>query len=121
MKYHIFCTVSYIKLIFIRQNCYLTFYIKNSIKILCTKIQIQTLLLSSKSKFEQLTLLIWQSSFNNVISSFAIEQSSAEDVLAAGMLVLADDCTPHKCCIICSLTSYEKIKKFTPTGAENEH
>jgi hypothetical protein len=44
-----------------------------------------------------------------------IEHSSAEDVLAAGMLVadvLADDCAPYKCCIICSLTSYEKIKKI---------
>jgi hypothetical protein len=39
------------------------------------------------------------SSFDNDISSVAIEQSSAEDMLAAGMLVtdvfvLADDCTP---------------------------
>jgi hypothetical protein len=44
-------------------------------------------------------------------------------VLAAGMLVadvlvLVDDCTPYKCCIICSLTSYEKIKKFAHTEAE---
>jgi hypothetical protein len=35
----------------------------------------------------------------------AIKQSSAEDVLAAGMLVadvfvLADDCTPYKCCML---------------------
>jgi hypothetical protein len=39
------------------------------------------------------------SSFDNVISSVASEQSPAEDVLAAGMLVadelvLADDCRP---------------------------
>jgi hypothetical protein len=47
------------------------------------------------------------SSFYNVISSVAMEQNSAEDMLAAGMvvadvLVLADDCTctPNKCCII---------------------
>jgi hypothetical protein len=57
------------------------------------------------------------SSFDNNISSVAIEQSSAEYVLAAGMLVadmlvLADDCTPFKCCIICSLTSIEKIIKI---------
>jgi hypothetical protein len=58
-------------------------------------------------------------SFDNYISSVAIEQSSAENMLAASMLVLADDCTPYKCCIICSLTSYEKIKKFAHTGAEN--
>jgi hypothetical protein len=37
--------------------------------------------------------------FDNVISSLAMEQSSAEDMLAAGMLVadvlvLADDFTP---------------------------
>jgi hypothetical protein len=63
--------------------------------------------------------------FDNDISSVAIEQSSAEDVLAAGMLVadvewvLVDDCTPYKCCIICSLTTYEKIKKFAITEAEN--
>jgi hypothetical protein len=43
--------------------------------------------------------------FDKVISSFATEQSSAEGVLAAGMLVvdvlvLADDCTLYKCCII---------------------
>jgi hypothetical protein len=48
-------------------------------------------------------------------------QCSAGDVLAAGMmvvdvLVLVDDC---KCCIIYSLTSYEKIKKFAPKEAEN--
>jgi hypothetical protein len=53
-------------------------------------------------------------------SSVAIQQSSAEDVLAAGMLVadvlvLVGDCTPYKCCIICSLT----IKKFAHTKAEN--
>jgi hypothetical protein len=40
--------------------------------------------------------------------TLAIEQSSVEDVLAAGLLVtdvlvLADDCTAYKCCIICSL------------------
>jgi hypothetical protein len=45
------------------------------------------------------------SSFDNFISLFAIEQSSAEDVLAVGMLVadvlvLVYDCTPYKYCII---------------------
>jgi hypothetical protein len=44
-------------------------------------------------------------SFDNVISSDAIEQSSAEDILAAGMLVadvlvVADDCIPYKCCMV---------------------
>jgi hypothetical protein len=63
------------------------------------------------------------SSFDNDISSVAIKQSSAEDVLAADMLVadvlvLTDDCTPCKCCIICSLSSYE-LKKFADTEAEN--
>jgi hypothetical protein len=63
-------------------------------------------------------------SFDNDISSVAKEESSVEDVLAAGMLaadmlVLADDCKPYKSCIICSLTSYEEIKKFTHTEAEN--
>jgi hypothetical protein len=48
----------------------------------------------------------------------------AEDVLAAGMLVadvlvLAGDCTPYKCYVICSLTSYEKIKKLENTEEEN--
>jgi hypothetical protein len=62
-------------------------------------------------------------SFDNDISSVAIEKSSAEDVLVAGMLVadmlvLADDSTPYKCYIICSLT-YEKIKKIAHTEAEN--
>jgi hypothetical protein len=57
--------------------------------------------------------------------SVAIEQSSAEDVWAAGMLVaddmlvLADDSRPYKCCFICSLTSYVKIKKFANTEVEN--
>jgi ribosomal silencing factor RsfS len=51
--------------------------------------------------------------------SGAIKQHSAEDVLIVDVLVLADDCTPYKCCIICSLTSYEKIKKFAHTEAEN--
>jgi hypothetical protein len=65
------------------------------------------------------------SSFDNDFSSVAIcIASSAEDVLAAGMLVvdvlvLADDCTPYKCCIICSLTFYEKIKKIAHTEAKN--
>jgi hypothetical protein len=59
--------------------------------------------------------LAFCSSFENDLSSVAIEQRSAEDVLAAGMLVadvlvLADDCTRYKCCVICSLTSYEKIR-----------
>jgi hypothetical protein len=59
------------------------------------------------------------SSLDNDISSVAKEQSSTEYVLAAGMLVadmlvLADDFTPYKCCIICSLTSHEKIKKIPP-------
>jgi hypothetical protein len=70
------------------------------------------------------TLTIQLSTTNTTdISSVAIEQSSADDVLlVAGMLVadvlvLADDCTPY--CIFCSLTSYEKIKKFTHTEAEN--
>jgi hypothetical protein len=40
-------------------------------------------------------------------------------MLAADVLVLADDCTPYKCCIICSLTFNEKIKKFANTGAPN--
>jgi hypothetical protein len=45
------------------------------------------------------------SSFDNVISSVAIEQSSVEDVLAAGMLVadvlvVADDYTPYKYCMV---------------------
>jgi hypothetical protein len=44
------------------------------------------------------------SSFDNYISSVTIEHSSAEDVLAAGMLV-AD-------MLVLSLSSYEKIKKF---------
>jgi hypothetical protein len=39
--------------------------------------------------------------------------------LTADVLVLADDCTPCKCCIICSLTTCEKIKKFAHTEAEN--
>jgi hypothetical protein len=64
------------------------------------------------------------SSFDNDISSAAIEQSSAEDVLAlvwwfAYVSVLANDCTSYKCCIIYSLTSFEKIKKFVNTEAEN--
>jgi hypothetical protein len=51
------------------------------------------------------------------VGTFAIQQSFSEDVLAAGMLVadvlmLADDYTPYKCCIFCSLNSYEKIKKI---------
>jgi hypothetical protein len=55
--------------------------------------------------------MVYCSSFDNDISSVAKEQSYAEDVLAVGMLVtdvlvLADDCTPYKCCIIYSLTSY---------------
>jgi hypothetical protein len=54
------------------------------------------------------TDMVFSSSLDNVISSVAIKQSSAEYVLAAGMLVLdvlvlADNCTPYKCCII-SLT-----------------
>jgi hypothetical protein len=62
--------------------------------------------------------------FDNDISSVVKKQSSAEDVLPAGMLVadglvLADDHTPHKCCIICCLTSYEKIKKIANTEAAN--
>jgi hypothetical protein len=53
------------------------------------------------------------SSFYNDISSVAIEQISAEDLLTAGMLVadvlvLADDFTRYTYCIICSLTNYEK-------------
>jgi hypothetical protein len=57
--------------------------------------------------------------------SVAIEQSSAEDLWAAGMLVaddmlvLADDSRPYKCCFVCSLTSYVKMKKFANTEAEN--
>jgi hypothetical protein len=57
-------------------------------------------------------------SFDNYILSVVIEQSLAENELAASMLG-ADVCTPYKCCIICSLTSYEKIKKNAHTGAEN--
>jgi hypothetical protein len=58
-------------------------------------------------KFEQLTLLLWH---------FVVQQSSAKDVLAAGVLVadglvLGDDYKLYKCCIICSLTSYKTIKK----------
>jgi hypothetical protein len=56
------------------------------------------------------------------VGTLAIEQSSAEDVMAAGMLVadllvLEDVCTSYKCCIICSLTSYVKIKKFAHIDA----
>jgi hypothetical protein len=45
------------------------------------------------------------SSFDNNISSVALKQSSAEDLLAAEMLVadvlvLADDCPAYKCWII---------------------
>jgi hypothetical protein len=35
-------------------------------------------------------------SFDNDILSVTTEQSSAEDVLVADILVLADDCTPYK-------------------------
>jgi hypothetical protein len=50
-------------------------------------------------------------SFVNVISSVAIEQSSGEDVLAAGMLVadvlvVADDFTPYKCCMVSLALGY---------------
>jgi hypothetical protein len=54
----------------------------------------------------------------NDISLVAIEHSSVEylaiGILVADVLVLTDDCTPYKCCIICSLTSYEKINKLHP-------
>jgi hypothetical protein len=64
------------------------------------------------------------SSFDNDIPSVAIKQSSAEDILADGMLVadglvLAVDYRPYKYCIICSLTSYEELKKIAHTEAEN--
>jgi orotidine-5'-phosphate decarboxylase len=56
-------------------------------------------MLSSKSKFEQLSLLIWHFVVHLTMSSsqlqVAMDQNSAEDVL-----VLVDDCTPYKCCMV---------------------
>jgi hypothetical protein len=69
------------------------------------------------SKFGVRTPLV-SNKFNS-LSKYPNSNVLAAGMLVADVLVLADDCTLYKCCIIFSLTSYEWIKKFTHTEAEN--
>jgi hypothetical protein len=69
------------------------------------KIQIQTLLLTSKSKFEQLALLLWHFVVHLTMSYRQLQSSTENIMLATGMfvadvLVVTDDCTPFKCCMV---------------------